>query len=73
MRWSTDNNRGKSHGARVLYWYGDDQSPLYLIAVYPKSKKANFSAAELKAARKLTAALKTQCAANMRRRRIRVV
>jgi hypothetical protein len=73
MRWSTDNNRGRSHGARIIYWYGDDNAPLYLIAVYPKSKKDKMSAAELKAARKLTETLKKQCAVNARRRKIRVV
>jgi hypothetical protein len=45
--------RGKRGGARVLYYYGGDHMPLFLIAIYPKSVKENISAAEKKAIKKL--------------------
>lgn len=73
LRWATDNNKGKSHGARIIYYYGGDHMPLYLIAVYGKSKKVSLSAAERKAARKLVEALKRQYDPERRRRQLRVV
>jgi hypothetical protein len=45
--------KGKSGGARVLYYYGGDQMPIFLIAIYPKSEKENISAAEKRAIKKL--------------------
>jgi hypothetical protein len=53
MRWATTNNKGKSHGARVWYYYGGDHMPIFLMAAYPKSKKENLSPAEKKEIRKL--------------------
>lgn len=60
LRWCTDNNKGKSHGARIIYYYGGDHMPLYLVAVYAKSKKVTFTGPEKKAARKLVEALKRE-------------
>jgi hypothetical protein len=45
--------QGKSGGARVLYYYGGDHMPIFLVAIYPKSEKENISAAEKKAIKKL--------------------
>ncbi|NJO33482.1 MAG: addiction module toxin RelE [Rhodospirillales bacterium] len=73
LRWATDNNKGKSHGARIVYFYGGDHMPLYLIAVYPKSKKATLSGAEKKAAKKMVEALKRAYDPEQRRRSLRVV
>jgi hypothetical protein len=72
-RWATDNNKGKSHGARIIYYYGGDHMPLYLIAVYPKSKRAILGAAAKKAARKLVEALKRGYEPEARRRQLRLV
>lgn len=33
--------KGKSGGVRVIYYYLDDACPLFLLTVYPKSKKSN--------------------------------
>ena len=50
MRWEA---KGKERGgARVLYYYGGDHMPIYLVAIYPKSHKADLTSAEKKAARK---------------------
>jgi hypothetical protein len=49
----------KRDGGRTLYFYFDDDAPLYLLAVYPKSKKKNITQAEKAGLRKLTTALKT--------------
>lgn len=73
IRWPSNNNRGKSHGARVVYAYLGDHAPLYLIAAYAKSKKVDLTVAEKKAARKLMATLKREHGAQLRRTRIKVV
>jgi hypothetical protein len=49
--------KGKRGGARVLYYYGGDHMPIFLIAIYPKSEKENITDAEKKAIRKLIRAL----------------
>ena len=72
-RWATANNKGKSHGARIIYYYGGDHMPLYLIAVYPKSKRVTLSNAAKKAARKLVATLKKEFEPTNRRGHLRLV
>ena len=72
-RWATNNNKGKSHGARIIYYYGGDHMPLYLIAVYPKSKRATLSNAAKKAARKLVATLKKEFEPKSRKGHLRLV
>jgi hypothetical protein len=37
---------GKRGGARVVYLYGGDDFPVFLITVYAKSEKGNLSKAE---------------------------
>ena len=39
-------NKGKRAGARVIYFYHDDQMPLYLLAIYAKSENIDLSAQE---------------------------
>lgn len=67
LRWATDNNKGKSHGSRIIYYYGGDHMPVYLIACYAKNKKVTLSSAEKKAVRKFVEALK-KCHEPQRRR-----
>ncbi len=43
---------------RVVYFYIDDQHPLYLLLVYPKAKQEDLSAAEKRLVRALTMLLK---------------
>jgi hypothetical protein len=59
MRWGA-NGKGKRGGARVLYYYGGDHMPVFLIAIYPKSAKQDISQAEKKAIRKLIEALNSE-------------
>jgi hypothetical protein len=53
-RWSA-SGKGKRGGARVIYYYGGDHMPIYLIAVYSKSEKADMTQPEKKAATKFVA------------------
>lgn len=52
MRWALAG-RGKRGGARVIYYYHNDRLPLFLLAAYGKSEKANLSMAERNAMKRL--------------------
>lgn len=50
---------GKRGGVRVIYYFHDESIPLFLLTVYPKSRKENLSAAELKAIKQLASTLRS--------------
>ena len=50
--------RGKSGGARVIYFVYDEDTPLLLLTCYGKNARANLTDAEVRAFAKVTAALK---------------
>ena len=56
LRWALPG-RGKSGGARAIYYYHNESIPLYALDIYATNRKANLSAAEKKAARKTVAAI----------------
>ena len=45
LRWALAG-RGKRGGARVIYFFHDERLPVFLLAMYGKSEKANLSKAE---------------------------
>lgn len=47
LRWAR-NDRGKSGGVRVIYYYHNEDMPLYLLALFGKNEKANISMEEKK-------------------------
>lgn len=49
--------KGKRAGVRVIYYYGGDHMPIFLLAIYGKSEKLDITAPEKKAMRKLVAIL----------------
>ena len=49
--------KGKRAGIRIIYYYGGDHMPIFLIAIYGKSEKLDITEPEKKAMRKLVAAL----------------
>ena len=51
--------RGKSGGARVIYFFHDLDMPVYLLTVFPKNRKASLKASERDALAKLTRLLVT--------------
>lgn len=53
------NQKGKRGGARVIYFYYDNDNPIYLISCYGKNHKENFTSAQKKTFKALTTALKT--------------
>jgi mRNA-degrading endonuclease RelE of RelBE toxin-antitoxin system len=51
LRWGL-SGRGKRGGARVIYYYHDEQVPILMLDMYPKNAKANLTKAERNAMRK---------------------
>lgn len=45
LRWSRQS-AGKSGGVRVIYYFHNEQIPLYLLTVFGKVEKTNLSKAE---------------------------
>jgi hypothetical protein len=45
LRWARQG-MGKSGGARVIYYYHDENMPLYLLTIFSKGEKANLSKPE---------------------------
>jgi mRNA-degrading endonuclease RelE of RelBE toxin-antitoxin system len=56
FRWGA-KGKGKRGGVRVIYYYGGEHMPIYLIAIYGKNEKADMTGPEKKAASKLAEAL----------------
>ena len=59
MRWAV-KNKGKRGGIRVLYIDFISYEKIYLLMVYPKSKKENITDNEKKVIRKLVEELKNE-------------
>ena len=56
LRWAL-TGRGKSGGARVIYYYHDEHIPLFLLNAYAKNEQANLSHAERNAYKQVVAAI----------------
>jgi hypothetical protein len=52
LRWALPG-RGKRGGARVIYYFHNEQMPAFLLAAYGKNEKANLTKAERNAMAKL--------------------
>lgn len=46
IRWTSDHNKGKSGGSRVIYHYHDQSMPIFLFTAFEKNQRANLSTAE---------------------------
>lgn len=51
------DGRGKSGGARVIYFFHDLDMPVYLLAIFAKNRKASLSQSEKAALKKATTTL----------------
>ena len=56
IRWALEG-RGKSGGARVIYFYHDADIPLFALTAFAKNEQADISADERNDFRRLTALL----------------
>jgi hypothetical protein len=57
VRWSRAGS-GKRGGSRVIYFYHDEERPLYLLMVYAKARQENLTPDEKRAVRKFVGVLK---------------
>jgi hypothetical protein len=57
VRWSRSGT-GKRGGVRVIYFYHNDERPLYLLMVYAKARRENLSSQEKDMVRNLAVRLK---------------
>jgi len=48
------SGRGKSGGARVIYYYHNEAIPLFALTAYAKNERANLSQADRNDFRRLT-------------------
>ena len=60
--------KGKRGGARVIYWYYNDEIPLYLLAVYAKNQKVDLSPREKVAMKRLVKEIVRSFEARKRKR-----
>jgi hypothetical protein len=67
VRWAA-GARGKRGGARVIYYYHSVRVPIFLLTAYPKSRKADLTAAERAAMRRIAAEIVKQYTAGSPRR-----
>lgn len=56
LRWALQG-RGKSGGARVIYYYHGSAMPVFALTAYAKNEQANLSQADRNDFRRLTALL----------------
>ena len=54
------SGRGKSGGARVIYYFHGARQRVYLILTYPKNLRESLSGREKERLRKITASLETE-------------
>ena len=59
LRWAS-KSKGKRGGHRVLYYYSDRKTPLFLLTVFDKASRADLSEKECKQLALLTTVLKQQ-------------
>ncbi len=56
LRWALPG-KGKRGGARVIYFFHNEQLPVFMLAIYRKSEKATLSKAEQSAMAKAVSAI----------------
>src|SRR5438105_4484211 len=52
MRWAL-KGKGKSGGARVIYYYHDESMPIFLLSIFPKNVRVDISQADKNELRRL--------------------
>lgn len=57
VRWSRQGT-GKRGGVRVIYFYHDSTLPLYLLLIYAKAQRENWTPEEKRRAQALTTSIK---------------
>ncbi len=56
LRWRA-KGKGKSSGSRIIYFYYNEEIPLFLLTLFTKNQKVNLSNSEIKELAKMTKVL----------------
>ncbi len=63
VRWSREG-MGKRGGSRVIYFFYDEDAPIYLLQIYAKGAKSDLNNDDKKVLRAAAATLKTEVTRN---------
>jgi mRNA-degrading endonuclease RelE of RelBE toxin-antitoxin system len=69
LRWP-GSGKGKRGGYRVIYYFFDDEVPLYLLAIYPKNQQVDLTPQQKERLSVLADALKAEARRRAKARRI---
>lgn len=48
IRWQSDSESGKRGGVRIIYYYHNEEMPIYLFTAYKKNQRENITSDEKK-------------------------
>jgi mRNA-degrading endonuclease RelE of RelBE toxin-antitoxin system len=46
VRWTSDSNQGKRGGSRVIYYFHNENMPIFLFTAYSKNTRENITSSE---------------------------
>jgi hypothetical protein len=53
IRWTSNNHKGKQGGARIIYYYYNENMPIFLFTAYSKNERENIANEEKKMLKKI--------------------
>jgi hypothetical protein len=53
VRWTSNSHQGKSGGARIIYYYHNENMPIFLFTAYAKNERANLTSQEKRLLKKI--------------------
>jgi len=53
IRWTSNSHQGKRGGARIIYYYHNQNMPIFLFTAYAKNERANLTSQEKKILKKI--------------------
>ncbi len=57
IRWTSNSHKGKRGGARIIYYYHNENIPIFLFTAYAKNEKENITSEEKKLLKKIINAI----------------
>jgi mRNA-degrading endonuclease RelE of RelBE toxin-antitoxin system len=73
-RWATNDagkHGGKSGGYRVIYYFFNEEFPIYMLSIYPKNQQVDLTPEQKKRLTKLAGELKAAAKAVVKKRSVR--
>ncbi|HTM64361.1 MAG TPA: type II toxin-antitoxin system RelE/ParE family toxin [Gammaproteobacteria bacterium] len=57
IRWTSNSHQGKRGGARIIYYYHNQNMPIFLFTAYAKNERANLTKQERNILKKIIKAI----------------